>query len=164
MKVINIHRRNINQPKARIGALLETLASENDMIVATDKWPRVELDKGLNINSKGGHGPIKYTVQEYKRDQLIQFRFTKPLGFNGIHKFEITEVGASKTEIKHTIDMTISGNDLLLWTFAIRWLHDAFIEDAFDKVENHFTGSAKVSEWSLWVKLLRRQLRSRGNN
>lgn len=159
MRVINIHKRNINQSKTKIGELLDTLATENDMIVATDKWPRVKLDSGLNPNSKGGHGPIKYTVQVYRRNELIQFKFTRPSGFNGIHKFEITGVDASKTEIKHTIDMTVSGKDLLLWAFAIRWLHDAFMEDAFDKVENHLMNSAKRSEWSLWVGFLRMQLK-----
>ncbi len=161
MKVINIHKRTIDQPKTKIGELLETLATENDMIIATDKWPRMKLDNGLNTNSKGGHGPIKYTVQEYKRHELIQFRFTQPSGFNGIHKFEMTEVEPSQTEIKHTIDMSVSGKDLLLWTFAIRWFHDAFMEDAFDKLENHLMNSAKVSEWSLWVKFLRSQLKRR---
>ena len=62
MKVINIHRRIINAPKAKTAELLKTLATENDMIIATDKWPRMRLDNGLNVNSKGGHGPIRYIV------------------------------------------------------------------------------------------------------
>ena len=159
MKVINIHKRIINSPKANVAELLKTLATENDMVIATDKWPRVKLDNGLNVNSKGGHGPIKYTVEEYKPGELVQFKFTKPRGFNGFHKFEIKEVEAGKTELKHTIDMNISGQALVLWPFAIRWLHDAFMEDAFDKVENHLMNSAKRSEWSLWVGFLRMQLK-----
>jgi hypothetical protein len=145
--------------KAKVAELLKTLATENDMIIATDKWPRMKLDNGLNVNSKGGHGPIRYTVQEHKPDELVRFRFTKPSGFNGTHMFEILEVDTNKTELKHTINMNVSGRALVLWTFAIRWLHDAFMEDAFDKVENYLTNSAKVSEWGLWIKFLRKSLK-----
>ena len=43
----------------------------------------------------------------------------------------------------------------LTWAFAIRWLHDALIEDAFDKVENFFTGKNNKTEWNIWVRFLR---------
>ena len=108
MKVLNIHKRVINQPKEKIAELLDTLASENDRMLATDKWPRMKLDKGLQVGSKGGHGPIRYTVQAYNQGELIEFKFSKPEGFNGIHKFEITALDAQRTEIKHTIDMNTS--------------------------------------------------------
>ena len=52
--------------------------------------------------------------------------------------------------------MTTEGLSTLKWTLAIRWLHDAYIEDAFDKVENYFTEKKKSSKWSLWVKTLRK--------
>jgi len=163
MKVINIHKRNINQPKVKIVELFKTLSSENDMMLATDKWSPMILDNGLNVGSKGGHGPIRYTVQEYKPEALIQFKFTKPSGFNGSHKFEISELGENKTELKHTIEMNTTGKAIVLWALAIRWLHDAYIEDAFDKVENHFTTITKISKWSIWVKFLRRLLKPKKN-
>jgi hypothetical protein len=75
-----------------IAALFKTLASKNDKILATDKWPPMILDNGLQVGSKGGHGPIKYTVQEFKPDEFIQFAFTRPKGFNGFHKFEMTRL------------------------------------------------------------------------
>jgi len=37
----------------------------------------------------------------------------------------------------------------------IRWLHDALIEEAFDKVENYFTGNKKITPYNPWVKFLR---------
>jgi hypothetical protein len=155
MKVVNVHTRTISQPKERLGELLETLATKNDRVLATDKWSPMRLDKGLTPGSKGGHGPIGYTVLEYKPGELVHFKFTRPTGFNGFHKFEITEAEKNKTAIRHTIEMDLSGAALLQWTVAIRWLHDAYIEDAFDKVENHFATQKKTSEWSTWVKLLR---------
>lgn len=37
MRVINIHKRAIQQPKADVASLLNTLATDNDMMLATDK-------------------------------------------------------------------------------------------------------------------------------
>lgn len=155
MKVINIHKREINQPKEEIIKLFRTLASENDLMLATNKWSPMKLDKGLQIGSKGGHGPIKYHVVEYNPEDLIVFEFDLK-GFNGTHKFNIIAINQKRTELSHIIDMKTSGFSTIKWIFAIRWLHDAFIEDAFDKVENHFSMIKKRSEWSLWVKLLRK--------
>lgn len=155
MKVINIHKRVLQQPKTEIVKLFETLATANDMMLATDKWPPMKLDKGLQVGSKGGHGPIKYFVTEYQPEKSITFQFTLT-GFNGFHRFDIKELEANKTELSHIINMTTTGSATLKWGLAIRWLHDAFIEDAFDKVENHFTTYKKNSEWNLWVRTLRK--------
>jgi hypothetical protein len=51
--------------------------------------------------------------------------------------------------------MHTSGFALLTWPLVIRWLHDALIEDAFDKTENHFLSQKKVTSWSAWVKFLK---------
>lgn len=155
MKIINIHKREINQPKEEIVQLFKTLASENDLMLATNKWSPMQLDKGLQIGSKGGHGPIKYHAVDYNPEAFIVFEFDLK-GFNGTHQFNILEINQNKTELSHIIDMTTSGLSTIKWVFAIRWLHDAYIEDAFDKVENHFSPTKKRSEWSIWVKLLRK--------
>lgn len=60
MKVINIHKREIRQPKSELTKLFNTLATDNDVILATDKWSPMKLDNGLQVGSRGGHGPIKY--------------------------------------------------------------------------------------------------------
>ena len=158
MKVTNFHKREITQPKSEIAKLFKTLATENDMMLATDKWSPMKLDKGLQVGSKGGHGPIKYFVTDYQQDKSITFQFDLT-GFNGFHKFELRELETDKTELSHIIDMTTSGSATLKWALAIRWLHDAYIEDAFDKVENHFTKDKKSSEWSWWVKTLRKVMK-----
>ncbi len=155
MKIINIHKREINQPKEEIVKLFRTLASENDLFFATKIWPPMKLDKGLQIGSKGGHGPIKYHVVEYNPEEFIAFEFDLK-GFEGTHKFNILETNQNRTKLYHVIDMSTSGFSTIKWIFAIRWLHDALIEDTFDKVENHFSSIKKRSEWSIWVKLLRK--------
>ncbi len=155
MKIINIHKREIDQPKEEIVKLFRTLASENDLMLATNKWSPMQLDNGLQIGSKGGHGPIKYHIVEYNPEEFVVFKFDLK-GFDGTHKFNIQEINQNRTELSHIIDMRTSGFSTIKWIFAIRWLHDAYIEDAFDKVENHFSTTKKRNEWSLWVKLLRK--------
>lgn len=159
MKVLNIHTRVINQSQANVMALVKTLSSSDDKVWPTDKWPRMKLDNGLNIGSKGGHGPIKYFIQNIVPDHSIQFQFVSPKGFKGIHTFEIIEINPQQTQVKHIIDMNTQGLDSLKWHLVIRWLHDALIEDAFDKIENHFSTTPKRSSWNIWVRFLRAVLK-----
>lgn len=155
MKVINIHKRIINQPKSELNAIISTLATKEDKVWPTKNWPRMKLDQGLTKGSKGGHGPIGYFVEEYIPNELIQFKFTNPKNFVGIHKFEIKSLSLNKTEITHTIDMNAKGTGPLTWLIGVRWLHDALIEDALDQIENHFLNQKKQSNWNFWVKTLR---------
>ena len=155
MKVVNIHSRVVDQPKAVIARLFDTLANQNDQLLATDKWPAMYLDQGLKVGSKGGHGIIRYTVEQYAPGASIQFRFTKPIGFDGFHQFRIRATGPNQTELRHEINMRLRAGAILTWPLMIRWLHDAYIEDAFDRVENHFRTEKKASNWTPWVRFLR---------
>ena len=155
MKVLNIHKRILNQPKPKVVELVKTLSKENDAIWPKDKWPMMKFKEGIQAGAKGGHGPIRYSVDKYDPNELIQFRFLKPVGFHGIHKFEITQLTPEKTEVKHTIEMNTVGTGTLLWILGIRSLHNALIEDAFDQLENHFTKDQKSTPWNFWVRFLR---------
>lgn len=155
MKITNIHKRIINQAQSELNPIIRTLASKEDKVWPTKNWPRMKLDQGLQEGSKGGHGPIGYFVQEYIPNELIQFKFTKPQNFIGIHQFEIESLSPTQTQITHTIDIETKGLGFLTWSIGVRWLHDALIEDAFDQIENHFSAEKKQSPWNLWVKTLR---------
>lgn len=159
MEVLNIHTRVIHSSKEKIKELFASLATENDLMLATEKWSPMVLDKGLQVGSKGGHGPIGYSVKKHVPGELVEFQFSKPKGFVGVHRFEISSLGPNLTELKHVIEMKIVGSARLSWPLAIRWLHDAYIEDAFDKVENHFSKKKKRTEWNFWVKILRKLLK-----
>lgn len=163
MKVLNIHKRIIHRPKNEVAELLRSLSTENDKIWPKEKWPAMKFKEGIKVGAKGGHGPIRYSVEKYNPNEIIQFRFSKPNGFNGIHKFEIKEMTKEKTEIKHTIDMNTVGKGTLTWVSGIRSLHNALIEDGFDKLENNFSENQKSTEWNFWVKFLRKQIAKRGN-
>ncbi len=164
MKVLNIHKRTLNQPKNKISELLATLSTENDRIWPKEKWPEMKFKNGIQVGAKGGHGPIRYSVEKYNTNEIIQFRFSNPKGFNGIHKFELKELTNQKTEIKHTIDMNTTGKGTLIWFFAIRSLHNALIEDGFDKLENKFSDNQKSTEWNLWVRFIRKQIAKKRKN
>ena len=52
--------------------------------------------------------------------------------------------------------MNTKGKGTLIWTFAIGSLHNALIEDGFDKLENNFSKNQKLSQWNFWVRFLRK--------
>jgi hypothetical protein len=159
MKVLNIHKRTFNQPKEKLGELLEALSTKNDKIWPYEKWPAMRFKKGLKEGSKGGHGPIRYTIEKFVPNEHIQFKFYKPNGFNGVHRFEISELGNNKTELKHTIKMDVVGFGIFNWIIAIKPLHNALLDDALNKVENHFLSNSPKTEWNIWVKILRKLLK-----
>lgn len=115
----------------------------------------MKLNNGLQISSEGGHGPIKYFLKRKQNCELIEFQFTKPKGFIGVRRFEIKPRAKGITLIIHTIEMRTKGIDSLKWAFAIRWLHDALIEDCFDKLERNLGISQSISKHSRWVVFLR---------
>ena len=118
----------------------------------------MKFKDGLKVGAKGGHGPIRYTIEIFHPGEIIQFRFDKPQGFNGVHRFEIIELDSQNTFLKHSIDMKTNLRATLIWYITIKWLHDALIEDLLDRVENHYNNSKKRTKWSLWVKFLRKIL------
>ena len=158
MKILNVHTRKIEGPKNKVDELIQTLASREDKVWPREQWPAMRLDHGLKVGSKGGHGIIGYYIKEYVEGERIVFEFTKPKGFTGSHYFEMEELNQNRCLLKHTIKMEAKGKATLAWVLFIRPLHDALIEDLFDKVDNQTTESKKRTEWSLWVKFLRKLL------
>ncbi len=154
MNVINIHKRRINQPKESVYKLLDTLTTKDDKVWPYEKWPAIRFKNGLKVGSAGGHGPIKYRVDSIDYNKGIVFSFTNT-GFNGTHVLKVEELSDSEVEISHTIKMKTSGFAVLYWLFLVKWFHDALIEDAFDKLENHFLSEKKETEYNFWVKFLR---------
>jgi len=156
MKVTNIHSRKLKQSKVQIEALFKTLATKEDKIWPYENWPAICFKDKLKVGTKGGHGRVRYTIIDYKEDQSIRFQFSKPEGFIGTHEFYFKKIEKDITEITHEINMNTSTfKATFLWITVIRWLHDALIEDAFDKVENYFSEEKKHTNYTLWVKLLR---------
>ncbi|WP_034058166.1 hypothetical protein [Lacinutrix jangbogonensis] len=156
MKVTNNHKRKLLQPKAQVVKLFKTLATKEYKIWPIENWPAIRFNEKLKIGAKGGHGSVRYTIIDFKDNEEIKFQFSKPHGFIGTHEFCINAIDNNTAEITHEINMNTSTvKATFLWLVVIRWLHDALIEDAFDKVENSYSEEKKKTKYSLWVQLLR---------
>jgi hypothetical protein len=116
------------------------------------------LDKPLGVGARGGHGPIRYYVEEFDPGRRVVFRFTSPPGFHGTHGFQVEASGVG-CELHHTLDMRVSGSALVTWPFVLRPLHDSLLEDALDKVEANLSDQAWIRrELPPFVKVLRKML------
>lgn len=120
-----------------------------------ENWPKMYLDKGLRLGSKGGHIPIKYEVVEIVPNELVRFKFIAPQGFEGYHQFEVKGLKNNSSELVHTINMDIVGMGIFTWYFAILHLHNALLRDLLAKAEASLGVQPKVQTWNIWVKILR---------
>lgn len=155
MRVINNHKRIIQQPIEKVSQLFKSLATTEDQIWPNKNWPAIRFKNGLVLGHKGGHGTIRYTIIAFEAGNHVQFQFTKPDGFNGTHELKIKAISEVTSEISHNITMNTTFKASLLWVLVIRGLHDALIEEAFDNVENYFSEEKKTPHYNLWVTLLR---------
>ena len=140
---------------------LDSLASRGDALWPHERWPRMVLDKPLGVGARGGHGPIRYVVEEYKPGRQVVFRFTRPEGFHGTHSFTLNAL-EDGCELRHAIEMSISGPAFFTWPLVFRPLHDALLEDSLDKVESDLSGGKwRRRDLPFRVRLLRTLLARR---
>jgi hypothetical protein len=167
--VTNIHKRRLAATTAEVGALLDTLASPGDRLWPKDDWPPMRLRPGLEVGAEGGHGPVRYAVSAYQPGRRVELRFDPDggvlRGFRGRHVFEV-EASGDQALLRHTIDAECTFPAWIRWALAIRWLHDALLEDALDRAAAELGGELGGERparraWSPWVRLLRR-LAARG--
>lgn len=158
MKVRSVHERRVSANATEIERLLATVASDDDRIWPRG-WPRIRFDRGLVVGAEGGHGPIRYRVEEVT-PSMVRFRFTPPrsgfaAGLEGQHSFVI-----EGSTMRHVLEGEAHGTMLLKWPLMIRPLHDALIQDLFDRVESELGNPpAKPARHSWWVRFLRWILR-----
>jgi hypothetical protein len=155
MKVLNVHERELQAGPDRVGALVDSLASRDDVLWPKHAWPRMEFDRALSVGARGGHGPIRYFVEAYVPGESIKFRFTGPKGFVGFHGYERIKTTADTVVLRHTLKMTTRGPAVLSWPVVYRPLHDALIEDSLATAEASLGKTPQIQPWSWWVRLLR---------
>lgn len=155
MMVRNIHERALQAPLDQVGRLLDGLACEDDRLWPRDRWPPMRLDRPLAVGAKGGHGPIRYTVEDYAPGTSVQFRFTAPRGFHGTHSFTLEPLNSGAVRLRHALMMQTEGRARLTWPLVFRPLHDALVEDAFDRAERSLGLPSRERGWSLTVRVLR---------
>ena len=154
MKVLNIHERMLNASPAEVGSLIDSLASDNDLLWPKHSWPRMEFDRPLSIDATGGHGPIRYFVEAYTPGQSIRFRFIGPKGFDGFHSYDVIPAG-DKTTLRHTLEMQARWLVVISWPLVFYPMHNALIEDSLACAEASLGLAPTIRPWSPWVRLLR---------
>jgi hypothetical protein len=155
MHVRNVHEREFPLPLATVGAMIDSLASHEDRLWPVGKWPSMRFDRPLAVGAIGGHGPVRYSVEEYQPGRTIRFRFSAPRGFNGTHCFEV-EKQQGKTTLRHVIEMRATGPARLSWPLFFRPLHDACLEDCLDRATMSLgIALPHPARWSIYVRLLR---------
>jgi hypothetical protein len=159
MRISNTHERSLTAPPDAAGRLLDGLGDRPDPLWPTENWPPMRFDRPLGPGAAGGHGPIRYRVEQHDPGRRVRFRFTGPPGLTGTHEFTVEEAPVG-CRLRHTIAGAATGTMLLAWPLLYRPLHDALIEDALDKAERALTGAVhRPRSWSWRVRLLRRAAR-----
>lgn len=155
MQVLNVHQRELRATPELVGALIDSLSSSSDALWPFHSWPRMAFDRPLAVGAAGGHGPVRYFVEEYVPGWSIRFRFTGPKGFDGFHSFQISILSEQSVELKHTIQMVTHGPAIFSWPVIFRPLHDALLEDCLAKAQASLGYPPLMRPWSPWVKSLR---------
>ncbi|WP_344654410.1 DUF2867 domain-containing protein [Cryptosporangium japonicum] len=141
--------------------MIDGLGSPDDTLWPR-RWPPLTFDRPLQVGASGGHSAIRYTVVEYDPGRRVRCAFDPAIGVRGHHEFRAEPLADDRVRVVHECDATLHGRMRLLWPLAIRWLHDALIEDALDNAERTTTGTVgRPHHWSTWVRLLRHRRSNR---
>ena len=156
--VLNIHERRLPISPEIAGQILDSVSSSDDLLWPNERWPPMVLDRGLAPGSRGGHAMVCYEVAEHVPGKRVEFQF-RPMRrlsrFCGRHYFEVLPRGG-QTILRHTIDVDTDFASWVQWKLVVEHLHDALIEDAFDKMErNAGMPVPHRSRWPLRVRFLR---------
>jgi hypothetical protein len=159
----NVHERELDASAAEVGALVDSLSSRDDRLWPNRRWPAMRLDHGLELGSDGGHGPVRYAVARHEPGRLVAFAFTPAFPIDGEHRCEVLPgASADTTLLRHVLEGRPHGWLRLGWPLCFRWLHDALIEDAFDRAEAELANrSWQPRRLPLHVRALRRLLSGR---
>lgn len=154
----NVHERTLDGSPAAVGALVESLSSPGDRLWPKQRWPAMRLDRGLEIGSDGGHGPVRYAVDRHEPGSLVAFVFTPAFPIAGEHRCEVLPAADGRTLLRHTLEGRPQSWLRLGWPLCFRWLHDALIEDAFDRAEAQIANAewrprplAVHVRWLRWI-------------
>lgn len=149
MNVHNVHSREIAAPPEPVGALLDSLGSEDDRLWPVDRWPTtpLELDGPLAVGTHGRQGQIRQVVEEYEPGRRLVFRFAPGLGLVGTHRLEVKPLGTDRTRLTHTLECRVEPKMIALYPILIRQ-HNALVEDLLDQAELTTTGRvARPAHW-----------------
>jgi hypothetical protein len=154
--VRNVHERLVPAPIEAVGPLLDRIGGPDDVLWPSPAWSPMALDGPVAVGAAGGHGPIRYRVVGYEPGREVAFAFTPGQGLDGGHTVTAEPAGPDHTLLRHVAEGRLSGPMLLAWPLAVRWAHDAVLEELFDNAERAVGHEpARPARRSAWVRLLR---------
>lgn len=151
MEVRSIHTRYLAASPAKVGEVLDSLGGDADLLWPAERWPadmRVRFDRPLGRGARGGHGPIRYSVEDYEPGRRLEFRFDGG-SLAGGHCFVIDGIGPDEATLTHTLQGRLDGLAALSWPI-LRRVHDAYVEDILDRAELAATGRAAGTARQPW--------------
>lgn len=155
--VHNVHERRLPVPAERVGPLLDRLGGPDDELWPAPAWSPMVLDGPVAPGASGGHGGIRYRVTDHQPGRSVTVTFEPGQGLHGTHTISVRPDGPSASLLRHETVGRMTGAMRLLWPLAVRWAHDALLEDFLDRAEAVLgTGPARPARWSPWVRLLQR--------
>jgi hypothetical protein len=152
--VRNVHERLVGAPVEEVGPLLDLLGGPDDLLWPNPEWPPMVLDRPVAVGAAGGHMGLRYRVTRHEPGRLVEFTADPGQGLEGTHTFVAEPASPSATRLRHDLDARASGPMRLLWPVAVRWLHDAAVEEILDWAERAV--GRDPARPAPWVRLLRR--------
>jgi hypothetical protein len=154
----NVQRRIVPAPAANVGRLIDELADPAVSVWPSPAWPPLVLDRGLQVGSRGGHGPIRYAVTAHEPGRSLTLAFAPGSGLDGWHELAVSPQEGGRSLLVHTISASTHGRMRWAWPLMVRWLHEALVQDLFDNAERRVTGTlaGRRARWSPWVRAIRR--------
>jgi hypothetical protein len=159
--VVNVHERRIASSAEDVGTFLDRLGGSDDAWWPAG-WPPMVLESPLAVGVHGAHGPIRYLVTGYSPGESVEFTFDEGVGLRGTHRFDVIPHDATSCSVRHVVEGRTTGSMRLVWPLAMRWLHDAVLEDLLDQVASSAgVPPLRPARRNRWVRLIRRMTRSR---
>lgn len=138
----NLHERELAVPADRVGFWLDRLGSEEDRLWPAPHWQPMIMDRPIQVGARGGHGNIRYNVSAHEPGRRVEFTFEPGRGLEGVHAFSVSELGPDRCMIKYEANAVVSASGAvpswlgkIIWSLLVLPVHNAVIEDIFDRTE-----------------------------
>jgi hypothetical protein len=161
VRIHSVHERALPAPAAVVGALVDSLASDDDRLWPRAHWPSLRLDRPLSVGAEGRRAFLGERVVEYRAGERLVFELVAPVGLDARHRFEVEPLDDGHAILRHVVEGRSRGKVVLTWPLAIGPLHDALLEDLLDRAQAELGGQPERHEWSRRVRALRWAYRKR---